>query len=68
MENLIGLLIGDEPEAGMENLREVEVPAEVRDKLEKARQEEEEEALRELKDMTVSDKEDKKSTDVEGER
>ncbi|XP_063155866.1 protein HGH1 homolog [Candoia aspera] len=40
-EKLIQVLIGDEPEAGMENLLEVKVPAEVEQQLQRLDQEEE---------------------------
>ncbi|XP_066481435.1 protein HGH1 homolog isoform X2 [Tiliqua scincoides] len=40
-EKLIQVLIGDEPEAGMENLLEVEVPADVEEQLQRLDQEEE---------------------------
>ncbi|XP_013919483.1 PREDICTED: protein HGH1 homolog [Thamnophis sirtalis] len=41
-EKLIQVLIGDEPEAGMENLLEVEIPTEVEQQLQHLDQEEEE--------------------------
>ncbi|CAL8336114.1 unnamed protein product [Lota lota] len=41
-ENLVQVLIGDEPEEGMENLLEVEVPEEMEERLRQAEQEEEE--------------------------
>nr|XP_056710565.1 protein HGH1 homolog [Euleptes europaea] len=40
-EKLIQVLIGDEPEAGMENLLEVEIPAEVEEQLQRLDREEE---------------------------
>ncbi|XP_048338568.1 protein HGH1 homolog [Sphaerodactylus townsendi] len=40
-EKLIQVLIGDEPEPGMENLLEVEIPAEVEEQLQRLDQEEE---------------------------
>lgn len=39
------VLIGDEPEAGMENLLEVKIPTEVEQQLQHLDQEEEEEVL-----------------------
>uniref|UniRef100_A0A674N7F3 HGH1 homolog (S. cerevisiae) n=2 Tax=Takifugu rubripes TaxID=31033 RepID=A0A674N7F3_TAKRU len=39
-EKLVQVLIGDEPEQGMENLMEVEIPLDVEEKLNKADQEE----------------------------
>ncbi|KAJ7338265.1 hypothetical protein JRQ81_011009 [Phrynocephalus forsythii] len=46
-EKLIQVLIGDEPQPGMENLLEVEVPAEVEERLQRLDQEEQEAALEE---------------------
>ncbi|NXJ99803.1 HGH1 protein, partial [Corythaixoides concolor] len=46
-EKLIQVLIGDEPGAGMENLLEVEVPAEVEQQLQRLDREEEERWQRE---------------------
>ncbi|XP_029682755.1 LOW QUALITY PROTEIN: protein HGH1 homolog [Takifugu rubripes] len=43
-EKLVQVLIGDEPEQGMENLMEVEIPLDVEEKLNKADQEEVERA------------------------
>lgn len=40
------MLIGDEPEKGMENLMEVEIPLDVEEKLKKADLQEQEEAER----------------------
>lgn len=42
-EKLIQVLIGDEPEAGMENLLEVQIPPEVEEQLQRLDQQEEEE-------------------------
>ncbi|XP_015679424.1 protein HGH1 homolog [Protobothrops mucrosquamatus] len=44
-EKLIQVLIGDEPEAGMENLLEVKIPPEVEQQLQRLDQEEEEERV-----------------------
>lgn len=41
------MLIGDEPERGMENLMEVEIPEDVEEKLKEADSKEEEELQRE---------------------
>lgn len=67
----IQVLIGDEPEQGMENLMEVEIPEDVEEKLTDAdireqqelekEQEEEEKERREEKE-----KEEKKNIDAEG--
>ncbi|NXL38972.1 HGH1 protein, partial [Glaucidium brasilianum] len=45
-ENLIQVLIGDEPGPGMENLLEVKIPEEVEEQLRRRDQEEEEEQER----------------------
>ncbi|XP_030230158.1 protein HGH1 homolog [Gadus morhua] len=49
-ENLVQVLIGDEPEEGMENLLEVEVPEEVEEKLKQADQKEQEENKKEVEE------------------
>ena len=46
-ENLIALLIGDEPEPSMEDLTEVEIPADIQAKLEKTTELLRQEALQE---------------------
>ncbi|XP_075437658.1 protein HGH1 homolog [Ascaphus truei] len=51
-ERLIQVLIGDEPEPGLENLLEVIVPLEVEEKLQRL-DEEEETALRDLQQETA---------------
>lgn len=67
----IQVLIGDEPEQGMENLMEVEIPEDVEEKLtdadireqqELAKEQEEEEKER----QEEKEKEEKKNIDAEG--
>ena len=55
-ENLIQLLIGDEPEKGMENLHELEIPDDVGEKLEKSRLEAEKEVQEEMAKMAIEEK------------
>lgn len=52
VEKLIQVLIGDEPQAGMENLMEVEIPDDVEKKLKEADLKEQEELEQELKTRT----------------
>lgn len=47
-EKLVQVLIGDEPEPGMENLLEVEIPADLEEKLQRLDQEEEQQQTRDL--------------------
>lgn len=53
------MLIGDEPEEGMENLMEVEIPEDVEEKLKKADTKEEEELEEEKKKNSDSEGTDK---------
>ena len=50
MSSCLKVLIGDEPEEGMENLLEVEVPEEVEERLKQAEQKEEEENKKEMEE------------------
>lgn len=61
-EKLVQVLIGDEPEQGMENLMEVEIPADVEDKLKEADAKEQQELE---KEKEKQEEEEKKSSDVE---
>ncbi|XP_062271864.1 protein HGH1 homolog [Scomber scombrus] len=67
-EKLVQVLIGDEPEQGMENLMEVDIPDDVVDKLKKADAEEQEELEKEQKRIEEEEKEEerkKKETEKE---
>lgn len=57
------VLIGDEPEQGMENLMEVEIPQDVEEKLKEADAKEQEELEREER---MRREEEKKKRDAEG--
>ncbi|XP_015240521.1 PREDICTED: protein HGH1 homolog [Cyprinodon variegatus] len=63
-EKLIQVLIGDEPEQGMENLMEVEIPQDVEEKLKEADAKEQEELERE--ERMRREEEEKKKRDAEG--
>ncbi|XP_029287734.1 protein HGH1 homolog [Cottoperca gobio] len=73
-ERLVQVLIGDEPEEGMENLMEVEIPEDVEVKLTKADVKEQEELEKEQERMKQEEEEEKKKkseaegTDKEQER
>jgi len=54
------VLIGDEPEPGMENLLEVDIPEEVEEKLTKADAREQEELEKEQERMKQEEEEEKK--------
>ncbi|XP_069567382.1 protein HGH1 homolog [Brachyistius frenatus] len=58
-EKLVQVLIGDEPDQGMENLMEVEIPEDVEEKLKKAAAKEQEELEKE------EEEEEKKKSDTE---
>ncbi len=58
--SLIKVLIGDEPEAGMENLMEVEIPKEVEEKLKELDTKEQEQIE---KDKQESEKQQNESPD-----
>lgn len=71
----IQVLIGDEPEQGMENLMEVEIPEDVEEKLTDAdireqqeleKEQEEEEKEKEKKRQEEKEEEEKKNIDAEG--
>lgn len=69
----IQVLIGDEPEQGMENLMEVEIPEDVEEKLTDADireqqelEKEQEEEEKEKKRQEEKEKEEKKNIDAEG--
>ncbi|XP_041812613.1 protein HGH1 homolog [Chelmon rostratus] len=66
-EKLVQVLIGDEPEQGMENLMEVEIPEDVEEKLKEADIKEQQELEREQEQMKKEEEEEKKkSSDSEG--
>ncbi|XP_047437727.1 protein HGH1 homolog [Mugil cephalus] len=73
-EKLVQVLIGDEPEQGMENLLEVEIPEDVELKLKEADAKEQEELEKEQEKMRQEEEEEKKKksdaeqTDGEQER
>ena len=50
LESLIQLLIADEPEPGMENLREVQIPPDIEDRLDKEKEAQDREIEEKLKD------------------
>ncbi|XP_041837010.1 protein HGH1 homolog [Melanotaenia boesemani] len=60
-EKLVQVLIGDEPEKGMENLMEVEIPEDVKEKLKEADAKEQEELEKEEKKRQEEEEEEKKS-------
>ncbi|XP_051269926.1 protein HGH1 homolog [Dicentrarchus labrax] len=67
-EKLVQVLIGDEPEQGMENLLEVEIPEDVEEKLKEADVKEQQELEREQERMRQEEEEEKKKKkcDAEG--
>ncbi|XP_019952049.2 protein HGH1 homolog [Paralichthys olivaceus] len=70
-EKLIQVLIGDEPETGMENLMEVEIPEDVEEKLKKAYIQEQQELEEEQKRQEEREKEEEeknRSNDAETDR
>lgn len=63
----VQVLIGDEPEQGMENLMELEIPEDVEEKLTEADIREEQELEEEQKKMRQEEEEEqKKKGDAEG--
>lgn len=60
-EKLIQMLIGDEPESGMDNLMEVEIPEDVQEKLKEADTKEQEELEKEAEKQKQEEKEEDKS-------
>ncbi|XP_036958009.1 protein HGH1 homolog [Acanthopagrus latus] len=66
-EKLVQVLIGDEPEQGMENLMEVEIPEDVEQKLKEADLKEQEELQKEEERMRQEEEEQKKkNSEAEG--
>ncbi|XP_030277330.1 protein HGH1 homolog [Sparus aurata] len=66
-EKLVQVLIGDEPEQGMENLMEVEIPEDVEQKLKDADLKEQEELQKEEERMRQEEEEEKKkNSEAEG--
>lgn len=59
------VLIGDEPEQGMENLMEVEIPEDVEEKLKEADAKEQEELAKEQEKMRQEEEEEKKKSGAE---
>ncbi|XP_041633866.1 protein HGH1 homolog [Cheilinus undulatus] len=59
-EKLVQVLIGDEPEQGMENLMEVEIPGDVEEKLKEADIKEQEELKKEQERMRQEEEEEEK--------
>uniref|UniRef100_UPI0037E70452 protein HGH1 homolog n=1 Tax=Semicossyphus pulcher TaxID=241346 RepID=UPI0037E70452 len=64
-EKLVQLLIGDEPEEGMENLLEVKIPEDVEEKLKEADIREEQELEKEQEKMRQEEEEEKKKSDAD---
>ncbi|XP_037347105.2 protein HGH1 homolog [Pungitius pungitius] len=64
-EKLVQVLIGDEPEQGMENLMEVDIPKDVEVKLKEADVKEQQELEKEQEEMR-QEEEKKKSSDAQG--
>lgn len=67
-EKLVQVLIGDEPEAGMENLMEVEIPEEVEEKLKDADVKEVEQIEKEMEELLKQQAEEEEKTKQEDER
>ncbi|KAL7408174.1 hypothetical protein ABVT39_019392 [Epinephelus coioides] len=66
-EKLVQVLIGDEPEQGMENLMEVEIPDDVEEKLKEADAKEQQELEKEQEKMRQEEEEEeKKKREAEG--
>ncbi|TMS19418.1 Protein HGH1-like protein [Larimichthys crocea] len=67
-EKLVQVLIGDEPEQGMENLMELEIPEDVEEKLKVADAKEEQELEKEQERLRQEEEEEekKKKSDAEG--
>ncbi|KAG8007180.1 Protein HGH1-like protein [Nibea albiflora] len=67
-EKLVQVLIGDEPEEGMENLMELEIPEDVQEKLKEADAKEEQELEKEQERLRQEEEEEekKKKSDAEG--
>ncbi|KAM8756773.1 protein HGH1 homolog [Acanthopagrus schlegelii] len=66
-EKLVQVLIGDEPEQGMENLMEVEIPEDVEQKLKEADLKEQEELQKEEERIRQEEEEEKKkNSEAEG--
>ncbi|XP_031442316.1 protein HGH1 homolog [Clupea harengus] len=61
IEKLIQVLIGDEPESGMENLLEVEIPEDVQKKLEELDVKEQEQIKKEEQELLEAEKNQPKS-------
>ncbi|XP_035517508.1 protein HGH1 homolog [Morone saxatilis] len=66
-EKLVQVLIGDEPEQGMENLLEVEIPEDVEEKLKEADVKEQQELEREQERMRQEEEEEKKKKKIDAE-
>ncbi|XP_072237524.1 protein HGH1 homolog [Leuresthes tenuis] len=67
-EKVVQVLIGDEPEEGMENLMEVEIPEDVQEKLKEADAKEQEELEKEQEKRRQEEEEEKKKSDAEREQ
>lgn len=66
-EKLVQVLIGDEPDSGMENLMEVEIPDDVQQKLEELDAKEQEQIKKEEQELTAeAEKDQVKSQSSEG--
>lgn len=61
-EKLVQVLIGDEPEEGMENLMEVDIPEDVQEKLKQADAKEQEELEKEAERKRQEEEEEEKNT------
>lgn len=67
-EKLVQVLIGDEPEQGMENLMEVEIPNDVEEKLKEAEAKEQEELEKEEEEQSRQEEEERKKKSSDAER
>ncbi|MCJ8746510.1 hypothetical protein PDJAM_G00142710 [Pangasius djambal] len=65
-EKLVQVLIGDEPEAGMENLMEVEIPEDVEQKLKELDAKEQEQLEKEQQELLKAETERCRSSNPEG--
>ncbi|KAM9361913.1 protein HGH1 homolog [Symphorus nematophorus] len=65
-EKLVQVLIGDEPEQGMDNLMEVDIPEDVEKKLKDADVKEQEELEKEQEKMRQEEEEEEKKNKAEG--
>ena len=64
IENLISLLIGDEPAPGSENLKEVQIPEHIEKKMDKAYEQAQKDIEEETKKLALEEKNAASSNDV----